>query len=167
LLTAAAVGFSTSLPFIDNGDPPERRKAEKGGPCREGLGSRKGPDPFFFPESALREVLARELTLEVRTRIERILSNVPKVEGLGAYAHRQLRAVLLLEQIGTPECKTILERLAREAGNPTVKARAQEAVARLPQVPAKLSPTSSARPLSNPGVLQPTIHNQATIFAPL
>ena len=69
--------------------------------------------------------------MEARARITDILSKVPKPDGLGPHAHRQLRAVFILEKIGTPACKQILESLEKEAVNVTVKSRAKEAALKI------------------------------------
>jgi hypothetical protein len=82
-------------------------------------------------EPSLVQALRKNSSLELSRRIQEILSRLPKVEGLGKHAHRQLRVVFLLETIATTECKRILELIERDALDPTVKARAREAILRL------------------------------------
>jgi len=82
-------------------------------------------------ESPLREALKEKLSVETRSRIETILASVPNADGMGPHVHRQLRAILVLEKIGTPECKSLLMDLERNAPNSTVTARARESQIRL------------------------------------
>jgi RNA polymerase sigma factor (sigma-70 family) len=61
------------------------------------------------PEPLLREALAAGPSLEVRRRLERLL------KGLEQQSLRDWRAVKLLEHLGTPRARELLDRLARGA----------------------------------------------------
>ncbi len=61
-------------------------------------------------ESELRSHLAKNVPLEMRLRIERIL---PKLKGLPPEVLQQLRATAVLEFIGTKQAKSILEGMAK------------------------------------------------------
>jgi hypothetical protein len=84
-------------------------------------------------EIGLQGALMKNISLEARNRIKDILSRIPKADGLGSDAHRQLRAIFILQRIGTPECLAILERVERTALDRTVLSRAKEAALRLSQ----------------------------------
>ena len=60
---------------------------------------------------ALRETLARQPSAEARSRCERLLEAVQKGE-LDAEGLRGLRAVQVLEQIGSPVARAVLKSLA-------------------------------------------------------
>jgi hypothetical protein len=62
-------------------------------------------------EPALRATLAGKPSSEVRSRCERLLESLAKGE-LDADGLRNLRAVQVLEQIGTPEASAVLKGLA-------------------------------------------------------
>lgn len=79
---------------------------------------------------ALQEALLRVRGLEMKRRIELILSaqeNVPWTAEL----RRELRGVLLLEQIGSPPARKLLQELARGAAGATLTEEAQAALQRL------------------------------------
>jgi RNA polymerase sigma factor (sigma-70 family) len=76
-------------------------------------------------EKAIREAQAANPTLEVRQRIVQFLEKRDQA------AVRQLRAIEVLEQIGTPEARQSLGMLAKTAPNPRVAEAAAAAVARL------------------------------------
>lgn len=77
----------------------------------------------------LRQVLANKPALEVQRRAERVLATVASV------AHperaRAVRAVEVLERIGTPEARATLERLASGAADSYLTRAARSAVERL------------------------------------
>jgi WD40 repeat protein len=83
-------------------------------------------------EPALRKALASRPTLEMRRRLQDLLEDLarhpqrPSPELL-----RQLRAVEVLERIGTPEARTLLESLARGAAGARLSREARAAVQRL------------------------------------
>jgi hypothetical protein len=79
-------------------------------------------------EPALRKALADEPPLEVRQRLERLLAKhfVPTVEQL-----RELRAVELLELIGTSEAREELQALARGVPDARLTSAAKSALSRL------------------------------------
>jgi RNA polymerase sigma factor (sigma-70 family) len=79
---------------------------------------------------ALRRALAAKLPLELRRRLEGVLE---KLEGrpLPAEELRQVRAVTVLEQIGTPEAVRLLERLAAGAGAAPLTRAARSSTGRL------------------------------------
>jgi WD40 repeat protein len=79
-------------------------------------------------EVALREALRRPLPLEVRRRIERVL------ETLSQAAHESLRAVRaveVLERLGTPEAQAVLRRLAGGAPQAWLTREARGSLRRL------------------------------------
>jgi hypothetical protein len=86
----------------------------------------------------LREALAGQPSLEARKRIEELLAKAIAVAPRGEVL-RSLRAVEVLETIGTPEARQVLERLAR--GVPEARLT-QEAKASLE----RLAKRSAARP---------------------
>jgi WD40 repeat protein len=75
-------------------------------------------------QPALREALQGQPSLEVRRRIERLLADLLVVR-------RTLRAVRVLEQIGTPEARRVLETLARGEEGMRLTGGAQAALGRL------------------------------------
>ncbi len=83
-------------------------------------------------EPALRRTLESKPTLEMRRRIQGILDEVadrrahPSPEQL-----RQLRAVEVLERIGTPEARTLLESLAKGAAGARLTREAKDTLRRL------------------------------------
>ncbi len=81
----------------------------------------------YRAEPMLRRVLRDKPSLEMRRRIEAILTEprIPKAEDL-----RNLRAITVLERIGTPEARRILEKLAGGADAPETRA-AKAALVRL------------------------------------
>jgi WD40 repeat protein len=85
-------------------------------------------------EPALRKLLAGGPPLEVRRRAEQLLDRlerqVPSPERL-----RVLRAVEVLEQIGTPEARKLLEALARGAPEASLTREAQASLRRLARQP--------------------------------
>jgi WD40 repeat protein len=79
-------------------------------------------------EAALRKLLETKPTLELRQRVERLLN---LLEQPGAEAVRMLRAIELLEHIGTAEAKAVLETLAKGAPGGRRTYEAQAALDRL------------------------------------
>jgi len=88
----------------------------------EGLGE--------LAEAALRKALAGDPSLEVRQRVERLLDNltgqVPQAGRL-----RELRAVELLELVGSPEARQLLQALAEGAPEARLTREARSAIRRL------------------------------------
>ena len=82
---------------------------------------------LYRAEPILRRALQNKPSLEARRRIEAILAKpgLPSAEDL-----RALRAIAVLERIGTPEARRILEKLAGGAAAPETRA-AQAALQRL------------------------------------
>lgn len=80
-------------------------------------------------ESALREALRRKPTPEARRRIEGLLAE-PSIVRLPEQ-RRQLRAVRVLEMIGTAEARQALEMLAEGAADSRLTQQAQAALRRL------------------------------------
>jgi WD40 repeat protein len=76
-------------------------------------------------EPALRKALESKPTLEVRQHLEQILKKRDKE------VIRQLRAIEVVEQIGTMEARQLLETTAKGAVNPRVAQAAAAALARL------------------------------------
>jgi RNA polymerase sigma factor (sigma-70 family) len=83
-------------------------------------------------EPALRKALAGQPGAEVRRQVERLLA---KLDGpvRAAEVRRGLRAVEVLEQVGTPEAQRELARLAREAPGGRIEKEAKGALKRLGQ----------------------------------
>lgn len=82
----------------------------------------------------LRKTLTQKPTLEVRRRIELLLE---KLEGLPQGRELQaLRALEVLEQIGTPEARALLRKLSRGATGARLTQEAGEALARSEKVSA-------------------------------
>ncbi len=84
-------------------------------------------------ESALRQALAEGPPLNLRQRLEQLLdrmSNVPPITKL-----RELRAVEVLELIGTPEAHQVLEGLAGGTATARLTQQAKKAIHRLGQQP--------------------------------
>src|SRR5262249_5810575 len=66
-------------------------------------------------EAAMRRALAKDPSEEVRRRLERLLSLLGERKPLTAEQQRDVRAVRVLEQSGTPEAKKLLEALAKDS----------------------------------------------------
>jgi hypothetical protein len=71
-------------------------------------------------EMLLKKTLAETKSPEVRRRIEALLAKRTEEEGPTGDQLRQLRAVRVLEQIGTPEAHELLEGLSKQALPPAV-----------------------------------------------
>ena len=80
-------------------------------------------------ESALRTALAGNSSLEVRRRVEMILEQLEPSKSLARL--RALRAVEVLEHIGTPEAREVLEKLANGAPEARLTQEAKASLGRL------------------------------------
>jgi hypothetical protein len=83
-------------------------------------------------EEELRKVLAAELSVEVRRRVEQLLEKLREGPTPGE-AVREGRALEVLEVIGTPEARAILEKLASGAPAAALTRASKQALARLPK----------------------------------
>jgi HEAT repeat protein len=87
-----------------------------------------GPDV----EPALRDALSTHPSLEVVRRLERLLNRLEEQRlTLSTEQHRDVRAVRVLEQVGTPEAKELLIALSKRGPGWWVKREAAEALKRL------------------------------------
>ena len=77
---------------------------------------------------AYRKALAARPSLEMRRRLQGLLDDIARPSGK---ILRQLRALEVLERIGTPEARTLLETLARGAAGARLSREARAAVQRL------------------------------------
>jgi WD40 repeat protein len=84
-------------------------------------------------EAAMRQALAAGPSLEVKTRLTRLLHLLGGDRPLSADQQRDVRAVRVLEQIGTPEARKLLETLVKEAPGWWVTQEAKLAIERLAQ----------------------------------
>src|SRR5262249_20164134 len=83
-------------------------------------------------EPALRRALARLPSLEATRRIERLLAQISRAESQPpADLVRAVRAIEVLERIGTAEAQAILTNLARGAPDAWVTREARSSVERL------------------------------------
>ncbi len=80
-------------------------------------------------EAMLRKVLAAKPSLDIYKRLERILAELP--EGLAGSHLRDVRAVEVLEMIGSPVAKKVLAEIAAGAEGAELTVRAKAALARL------------------------------------
>ncbi|MGH7171378.1 MAG: sigma-70 family RNA polymerase sigma factor [Gemmataceae bacterium] len=80
-------------------------------------------------DAAMRQELRQKPSLEVRRRIEGILAEPRRVPT--AEERRHLRAVRVLESIGAPEARQVLETLAKGAPDARLTRQAKAALARL------------------------------------
>jgi WD40 repeat protein len=81
-------------------------------------------------EPALREILVRPASLEVRRRIEKVLAK-REVPALAPEVVRALRALEALECVGSPEARQGLEEVARQAPERYYREQARVAAERL------------------------------------
>jgi WD40 repeat protein len=79
-------------------------------------------------EHALRVRLTADLSLETRQRLDRLLQ---KLESLTPERLRNLRALTVLEQVGTPQARKVLDTLAKGPGEGWLTRDAQAALKRL------------------------------------
>jgi WD40 repeat protein len=85
-----------------------------------------------FAEPALVDALKNRPSLELRQRIEQLLNKATEERFSPSGEHlRQVRAVEVLEQIGTPEARHVLETLARGAPRALLTREATASLARL------------------------------------
>jgi HEAT repeat protein len=84
---------------------------------------------------ALRRTLAGNPSPEVRRRAEAVL-RMAEAPGLSSVRLRALRAVLLLEHLGTPEARGLLEKLAGGAPEAWLTREAKASLQRLAAPPA-------------------------------
>ncbi len=83
-------------------------------------------------ESAMRDALAAGPSLEVKRRLEGLLKLLGgEGKALTAQQQRDVRAVRLLEQVGTPQAKKLLEGLSKESPGWWVMQEAKAALERL------------------------------------
>jgi WD40 repeat protein len=82
-------------------------------------------------EPALREVLQGKPSLETRRRVEALLSGLVCQTEMTPDARRQLRAIQVLEQVGTPQVRAILKSLADGAAGAPATRDAVAALARM------------------------------------
>jgi len=80
-------------------------------------------------EGALRKAMKGKLPLEVHQRVQQLLEKGNKD------LIRKLRAIEVVEHIGTPEARQLLEALAKEAPNPRIAEAASAALQRLAKRP--------------------------------
>jgi WD40 repeat protein len=92
------------------------------------------------PEAKLRNVLAGKPALEIRRRVEEILKEIErgKLEPTGRHL-QSLRAVEVLEHIGTPEAKSILDRLTKGTSGLGLTEDAKSSLKRIKKKEAKSS----------------------------
>jgi hypothetical protein len=81
-------------------------------------------------EAAIRKALAGKRVLEVRRRLEPLLDKVERAN-YSPEQLREFRAVAVLERIGTPAARQLLDRLARGAEETRLTRDARDALARL------------------------------------
>jgi WD40 repeat protein len=93
----------------------------------ERLGDLAGP--------SLREALASQPpSLELRMRLERLLARLEKQEPAADYLHR-IRALEVLEQLGTAKARQALADLAKEPADTWLRRQAQASLHRVEKVP--------------------------------
>jgi HEAT repeat protein len=89
--------------------------------------ARLGP----LAEPALRRALAESQSEEVRARAQQLLAALDEPHQRSGQALRQLRAVHVLERIGSQEAKAVLRKLAGGSPSATATQRAAAALDRL------------------------------------
>jgi hypothetical protein len=82
-------------------------------------------------EPSLREALAGQPSLEARRRIERLLDRLGTPSALLPEEARSLRAVEVLEYVGSPAAREVLGRLARGAPHARLTQEARASLKRL------------------------------------
>jgi hypothetical protein len=83
-------------------------------------------------EPSLRQALQGKTSLEARKRIEELLEGI-RTSGTSPEKLRPLRGIEVLEYIGTPEAKQVLQKLATGASNARLTREAKVALDRLAQ----------------------------------
>ena len=86
-------------------------------------------------EPALRQTLKNPASAEVRLRAERVLGEL-NPSRLSPDLLRALRALEVLERIGTPEARKVIDSLAKGSTHPRVQEEAKASLARLTRRPA-------------------------------
>jgi len=84
-------------------------------------------------EELMRKTLAAGPSLEVKTRLNKLLARLGGDRPLTADQQRDVRAVRVLEQIGTPEARKLLDALVKESPGWWVTQEAKQAIDRLAQ----------------------------------
>jgi hypothetical protein len=85
-------------------------------------------------ETALRDALAGKPSLEAKLRLQRLLKLLGgEGKPLTAQQQRDVRAIRVLEQVGTAQAKKLLQALRKESSGWWVKQEAKEALERLAQ----------------------------------
>jgi RNA polymerase sigma factor (sigma-70 family) len=84
-------------------------------------------------EDIMRQALAAGPQLEAQKRLEKLLKLLGEDRPLSTDQQRDVRAVRILEQSGTPEARTLLESLAKESRGWWVTQEAKSALQRLEQ----------------------------------
>lgn len=82
-------------------------------------------------ESVLEKALANHPSLEMRRRLESILEDLPNWRAKNPELLRQVRAIWVLQQIGTPEAKALLEKIAAGAPSARLTQKAKDALVSL------------------------------------
>jgi hypothetical protein len=85
-------------------------------------------------EQAVRQALDNPASLEARRRLERVLAPL-QAAGLSGDMLQALRAVEVLEQVGTPEAEEVLKKVAKEAAEVWLRQEAQATLDRLGRRP--------------------------------
>jgi hypothetical protein len=83
-----------------------------------------------WAEPALRKILESDPSTETRRRVERLLEQLDRLTVAGGRL-RTLRAIEVLEHIGTPEARRVLEMLAGGFSGSRVTREAKAALDRL------------------------------------
>lgn len=79
-------------------------------------------------ESVLQKALANRSSLEMKRRLETILEDFPDWREKNPELLRNFRAIWVLQQIGTPEARTLLEKLAAGAPSAALTQKAKDAL---------------------------------------
>jgi len=87
-------------------------------------------------DAALRQELARTTSAEVRRRLGQVLEELDQTVGAPTRRAVPSRALLVLEQAGTPEARQALERLAEGAPGAWLTQEAKAALTRIARRPA-------------------------------
>jgi hypothetical protein len=86
-------------------------------------------------ELAVRRALENPASLEARRRLERILAPLQEQDPPGDTL-QALRAVEVLEQVGTPEAEEVLKAVTKDAAEERLRQEAQSSLQRLARRPA-------------------------------
>jgi hypothetical protein len=78
----------------------------------------------------LRKALDKDVSTEVRERITELLNRIAK-NGVAPERLRGLRAVEVLEHVGTPQARQLLAELARQVNDPALEQDIQASLERL------------------------------------